>query len=150
MKLKSLLLTVAGAGIYATASAQIYDITEGYLRNSSFDTYFDYTASDEGNIVPTSNSVPAGWTLITPTTNKAGVLATVEIGTKTTINGSAVPAQGYDGETEGGLAAFCIKSTATYTLSQEVTLPPGTYTIVNASLNTTSQEAVTDRRISAI
>ncbi|MCI6182455.1 MAG: hypothetical protein MR661_09245 [Prevotella sp.] len=145
MKLKSLLLTVAGAGIYATASAQIYDITEGYLRNSSFDTYFDYTASDEGNIVPTSNSVPAGWTLITPTTNKAGVLATVEIGTKTTINGSAVPAQGYDGETEGGLAAFCIKSTATYTLSQEVTLPPGTYTIVNASLNTTNQEAVTSQ-----
>ena len=49
MYLKSLFIA-ALVGSATMANAQTYDITEGYLRNSSFDAKLDYTAESVGNV----------------------------------------------------------------------------------------------------
>lgn len=144
MYIKSLFITaVMLGGITAVASAQSYDISEGYLRNNTFSQKYDYTRSSTGNVKAITQLTPQGWQLVENSNAHKGVMATVELGSPVTICDVAVPTKGFDGEEEGGLAAFYVSSTSKYTLLQDALLPPGEYTLVAASYNTSSQTSVT-------
>ena len=108
MYLKSLFIA-ALVGSATMANAQTYDITEGYLRNSSFDAKLDYTAESAGNVEAVVESVPYGWSLYANAAVHKGVLTTVEYGSPVTICDVAVPAKGYADADKGGLAAFSVK-----------------------------------------
>lgn len=143
MKTKTLLIAMLATGCVAVADAQIYDISDGYLFNNSFDEKCAILVGEEGNIEPVDHVVPFGWELYNPTLSRKGVMTTVEKGTSATICGVPVPAVGYDEtDTEGGFAAFYISSTAKYTLLQSLVLPPGNYKIVAATRNTSSQTSI--------
>lgn len=142
MYLKSLFIA-ALVGSATMANAQTYDITEGYLRNSSFDAKLDYTAESAGNVEAVVESVPYGWSLYANAAVHKGVLTTVEYGSPVTICDVAVPAKGYADADKGGLAAFSVSSVGKYTLLQNVVLPPGSYKLISASYNTSSQTSVT-------
>lgn len=144
MKLKTLLFTMLSAGSVAMSYAQTYDISDGYLFHNTFSGRYDYAVGDEGNVEPVTQTVPEGWELYSPSQSRKGVMATVQKGTAATICGISVPAAGYnETEAEDGMAAFYVSSVSKYTLFQNIVLPPGNYTIVAASLNTSSQTSIT-------
>ena len=55
------MLTLALALSATSAYAQTYDVTPFYLSNSGFDTDFDYTIDDTGNVAQEILDVK-GWT----------------------------------------------------------------------------------------
>ena len=63
MKTKTLLIAMLATGCVAVADAQIYDISDGYLFNNSFDEKCEILVGEEGDIEPVNQVVPFGWEL---------------------------------------------------------------------------------------
>lgn len=120
------------------ALAQTNDVTPFYLSNSGFDTDFDYTIDDTGNVAQEILDVK-GWTKnITANYTITGVY---QIGTKKTFNGASIPSVGQDGTTEGGVLALSTGWEQSMLFYQEVTLPAGSYALVTAFYNSGDKEA---------
>ena len=61
-RINTLLLTIVACIATMDASAQeMHDITDHYLANAGFDTRFDYTIDDTGNVAQEILDVD-GWT----------------------------------------------------------------------------------------
>ena len=120
------------------AWAQTYDVTPFYLNNAGFDTDFDYTIYDTGNVAQEILDVK-GWTKnITANYTITGVY---QIGTKKTFNGASIPSVGQDGTTEGGVLALSTGWEQSMLFYQEVDLPAGNYALVTAFYNCGDKEA---------
>lgn len=144
MTVKSLILTLAVAGMTSGASAQdYYDVTSAYLLNAGFDQGFNYAVGETGDVVADKINPISYWDV---STVKVGVLGVWQWGTAKTIEGLAVPAAGLDGEAGGGLAFGLSTSNGINILQDSVKLPAGDYKVVmavynasdNASLSTNS------------
>lgn len=116
-----------------SASAQeFYDLTEYYLQNALFDTNFDYTASQTGNVDKELLPVE-GWTAAhTADYTIAGIY---QIGTKKTFNNASVPAINANGTTEGGVLALSTGWEQSVLFTKSISLPAGTYKLVSAYYN---------------
>jgi hypothetical protein len=133
MKKERLFITCLLAALSLCATAQeYYDITEYYLKNSLFDSDYNYTAAQTGNV--SQELLPiAGWTAAhTADYTIAGIY---QIGTKKTFNGASVPAENVDGTTEGGVLALSTGWAMSLILTQSVNLPKGKYKLVSAYYN---------------
>ncbi len=129
-----LLLTILAVVCSASAMAQdYYDITKMYVKNAGFDTRFDYTIDDTGNVAQEILSVD-GWTKnISVDYTITGVY---QIGTKKTFNGASVPAVGQDGTTNGGVLALSTGWNQSMLFYQTIeNLPAGKYALVSAFYN---------------
>ena len=114
------------------APAQTYDVTPFHLSNSGFDTDFDYTIDDTGNVAQEILDVK-GWTKnISVNYTITGVY---QIGTKKTFNGASIPSVGQDGTTDGGVLALSTGWEQSMLFYQEVVLPAGRYDLVSAFYN---------------
>ncbi len=115
-----------------TSWAQTNDVTAFYLNNAGFDSRYDYTIDDTGNVAQEILDVD-GWTKdISVDYTITGVY---QIGTKKTFNGASVPATAYDGSTEGGVLALSTGWSQAMLFYQEVQLPAGKYAIATAFYN---------------
>lgn len=117
------------------------DITKYYLENYGFDDYFDYTSGQTKTVAEEIKEVQ-GWTPDLSATYT--IVGTYEFGFKGVYNTAKVPAQGYDGETGGGLAI----STGwgnTFKFYQTITLPAGTYTIKVPTYNGSDKTTATSQ-----
>ena len=132
-RINTLLLTIVACIATMDASAQeMHDITDHYLANAGFDTRFDYTIDDTGNVAQEILDVD-GWTKnISVNYTITGVY---QIGTKKTFNGTSVPAKAYDGTTDGGVLALSTGWNQSMLFYQKVTLPAGDYALVTAFYN---------------
>ena len=118
--------------------AQDNDVTPFYLNNSGFDSDFDYTIDDTGNVAQEILDVK-GWTKnITANYTITGVY---QIGTKKTFNGANIPSVGQDGTTNGGVLALSTGWEQSMLFYQEVELPAGNYALVSAFYNSGDKEA---------
>jgi hypothetical protein len=110
----------------------VYDVTQVYLDNSGFDSDFDYTIYDTGNVAQEIRDVK-GWTKnISVNYTITGVY---QLGTPKTFNGASVPAVGQDGTSDGGVLALSTGWNQSMLYYQNVTLPPGQYALVSAWFN---------------
>lgn len=116
---------------YVKAQPQ-YDITRTYLANSGFDSDFDYTIDDVGNVAQEILEVK-GWTKnISVNYTITGVY---QLGTQKTFNGAPIPAVGQDGTSNGGVLALSTGWNQSMLFYQNVILPPGQYALVSAWYN---------------
>ena len=122
---------LAMTAISATAQ-EYYDLTEYYLQNSLFDTNFNYTASQTGNVAQELLEIE-GWTAAH--TADYTIVGIYQIGTKKTFNGASVPATNVNGTNEGGVLALSTGWEKSLILSQTISLPSGTYKLVSAYYN---------------
>ena len=130
---RSLITLCLTAMTTLTSSAQeFYDLTEYYLQNSLFDSNFDYTASQTGNVAEEQLPVE-GWTAA----HTAGYTITgiYQIGTKKTFNNASVPATNVDGTNAGGVLALSTGWEQSLIFQQSMSLPAGTYKLVSAYYN---------------
>ncbi len=140
MKVKSLLLSIAVAGVASGAYAQDYhDITSAYLLNAGFDKAFNYAVGDTGNVTANAINQLAHWDV---TAVKAGVLGVWQWGTEATVEGCSVPAAGINGEAGGGLVFGLVTSSGINILQDSVKLPAGDYKVVMAVYNASDTEAL--------
>ena len=128
-------LSLASLAIFLALQVRaqaVYDVTQAYLDNSGFDSDFDYTIDDTGNVAQEILDVK-GWTKnISVNYTITGVY---QLGTPKTFNGVAVPATGQDGTSEGGVLALSTGWNQSMLFYQDVTLPPGQYALVSAWYN---------------
>ena len=135
--MKSLFRTISLAFLALCFVGQIqaqavYDVTQAYLDNPGFDSDFDYTIYDTGNVAQEILDVK-GWTKnISVNYTITGVY---QLGTPKTFNGVSVPAVGQDGTSEGGVLALSTGWNQSMLFYQNVTLPPGQYALVSAWYN---------------
>ena len=116
-----------------TASAQeFYDLTGYYLQNSLFDSNFDYTASQTGNVAEEQLPVE-GWTAAH--TASYTITGVYQIGTKKTFNNASVPATNADGTNTGGVLALSTGWEQSLIFQQSMSLPAGTYKLIPAYYN---------------
>ncbi len=140
MTVKSLILTLAVAGMTSGAHAQdYYDVTSAYLLNAGFDQEFTYAVGDTGDVVADNISPVAYWDVSSVT---AGVLGTWQWGTAKTLDGQGVPAAGFGAEAGGGLAFGLTTSTGINILQDSVKLPAGDYKVVMAVYNASDNESL--------
>ena len=133
------LLAICLTALCATgAMAQDYDLTKLYLQNAGFDSRFDYTIDDTGNVEQEILDVD-GWTKdISVNYTITGVY---QIGTKKTFNGASVPSTGQDGTTDGGVLALSTGWNQSMLFYQTVELPEGKYSLVSAFYNSADKTA---------
>ena len=130
---KTLFAACLAAICITGAKAQDYhDITSFYLQNAGFDTDFDYTIDDTGNVAQEIREVK-GWTK--DFTANYTITGVYQIGTKTTFNGASVPSTAYDGTTNGGVLALSTGWSQSMLFYQNVELPKGKYKLVSAFYN---------------
>ncbi len=116
-----------------TASAQeFYDLTGYYLQNSLFDSNFNYTASQTGNVAEEQLPVE-GWTAAH--TASYTITGVYQIGTKKTFNNASVPATNADGTNTGGVLALSTGWEQSLIFQQSMSLPAGTYKLISAYYN---------------
>ena len=125
-------------GMISGWAQEMYDITSMYLKNYGFDTDFDYTIDDTGNVAQEILEVK-GWTK--SFSANYTITGVYQIGTPVTFNGAAVPAVGQDGTTEGGVLALSTGWNQSMLFFQNVTLPAGKYALVSAFYNSVEQTA---------
>jgi hypothetical protein len=137
MNLSKLLTSALMACICSVgAEAQTYyDITAEYLRNTAFDSGFDYPITADGDTKNVENPLE-GWTKLSST---FALLATFQYGTGQTFLGYQPPATGFDGTANGGALMFYAGGRIRY--YQEIKLPAGNYRIVTAWYNCNSKAA---------
>ncbi len=109
-----------------------YDITSFYLNNSGFDSDFDYTIDDTGNVAQEILDVK-GW--VKDITVDYTITGVYQIGTRKTFNGAPVPSTGYDGTTDGGVLALSTGWSQSMLFYQTVELPAGRYALVTTFWN---------------
>ncbi len=131
-KIKSFLLTMFVSILATSMSAQYYDITPFYIANAGFDSDFDYTIHDTGNVAQEILEVK-GWTK--NFNANYTITGVYQIGTKKTFNGAPVPSVGQDGTTEGGVLALSTGWQQSMLFYQQVELPKGKYALVSAFWN---------------
>lgn len=133
MKRKKLFISCLALLSSLCATAQdYYDLTSYYLKNSFFDSNYDYPASATGNVAEEVLNID-GWTSAhTASYTIAGIY---QIGTKKTFNGASVPAKNSDGTIEGGVLALSTGWEQSMILQQTIKLPAGTYKLVSAYYN---------------
>ena len=145
MNKKTCILSFLTAALPLMASAQkltYYDITSYYLQNSEFDSRFDYSVGETGNVAQEIRDVD-GWTKnISVDYTITGVY---QIGTGKTFNGASIPATNSKGGTDGGVLALSTGWNQSMLLYQKVTLPAGNYAIVTSYYNCGDQTAGTSR-----
>lgn len=111
---------------------EYHDITSVYLENSGFDSDFDYTVSNSGNVAQEIREVN-GWTKdIAVDYTITGVY---QYGTAVTFNGASIPTTGFDGSDTGGCLALSTGWNQSMLFYQNVTLPAGRYGIVSVFFN---------------
>ncbi len=140
MTVKSLILTLAVAGMTSGACAQTYcDVTSAYLLNAGFDKGFSYAVGETGDVVADHICPVSYWDV---TAVKLGVLGTWQWGTAKTVEGLTVPAAGIEGEAGGGLVFGLSTLNGINILQDSVKLPAGDYKVVMAVYNASDNEAV--------
>ena len=122
MRKITLLLAVLLGSLNVSAQT---DVTKYFLTNYGFDDNFDYPASSSAAVTQEIKEIP-GWTQ--EFSINYTISGVYEFGFKGTFNGGTVPAEGYDGESGGGLA-LSTGWAQDFPYSQNVTLPAGSYTI---------------------
>ena len=115
------------------ATAQV-DITARLLSNYGFDKHFDHAAGSTQTVGQEINNV-RGWT--SELSAYYTILGVYEYGFQGKFNGTTMPSSGYENSSGGALAVSTGWEQTLY-LSQEVTLPAGTYTIYAPTYNTKS------------
>ncbi len=139
MRMKSLLLTCALVcqGFSGIEAQTFYDVTDIYLKNASFDTRFDYTIEDEGDVEAEVLDID-GWTVVDP--SKTNVIAGVyQFGTKKTFTGLSVPTVNSAGQSEGGGLVMSPGFNSAQLYAQTIMLPAGNYRMITAYYNASSQ-----------
>lgn len=140
MTVKSLILTLAVAGVASGVYAQdYYDVTSAYLLNAGFDKGFNYAVGDTGNVVA-DNISPVGYWDVSSV--KVGVLGIWQWGSAKTVDGLNVPAAGFGGEAGGGLAFGLSTTNGINILQDSVKLPAGDYKVVMAVYNASDNEGL--------
>ncbi len=133
MKRKRILSLCLMATLSLCAIAQeYYDLTGYYLQNSLFDSNFNYTVSQTGNVAEEMLPID-GWT--SGHTANYTITGIYQIGTKKTFNNASIPAQNVDGTTDGGVLAISTGWEQSLIFDQNVKLPAGTYRLVSAYYN---------------
>ena len=136
---KSLLIALLTLlGMASGWAQEMHDITSMYLKNYGFDSDFDYTIEDTGNVAQEILEVK-GWTK--SFSANYTITGVYQIGTPVTFNGAAVPAVGQDGTTEGGVLALSTGWNQSMLFFQNVELPAGHYALVSAFYNSVEQTA---------
>ena len=108
------------------------DVTADHLTNAGFDSGFHYKKGESGNVAQEIRDI-SGWTKdISVDYTITGIY---QFGTAKTFNGASVPANGYDGTSEGGGLALSTGWGSTLKFNQDVTLSDGKYAIVTACYN---------------
>lgn len=110
----------------------LYDLTDYYLDNAGFDSGFNHTASESGNVAQEICSID-GWTKAF--TVNYTITGIYQYGTAQTFNGTPIPAKGYDGTANGGCLALSTGWSQALTYYQTITLPVGDYQIISAWYN---------------
>ncbi|MBQ6063300.1 MAG: hypothetical protein IJK87_06675 [Prevotella sp.] len=137
---KTLFSTFALACLWiASLQAQdvYYDVTSVYLKNAGFDTHFDYTVDDEGDVESEMLDI-YGWTHTDPSVTNL-IAGIYQFGTKKTFTGWPVPAVGSDGEAGGGGLVFSPGFQSSQSYYQTIMLPPGNYRMVAMYYNASTQ-----------
>ena len=111
---------------------EYYDITGFYIKNAGFDSDFDYTVDDTGNVAQEILEVK-DW--IKDFTVNYTITGVYQIGTKMTFNGASVPSTAQDGTTNGGVLAMSTGWSQSMLFHQNVELPKGKYKLVTAFYN---------------
>ena len=139
MKIKSLLLTSALVcqSLTGVQAQTYYDVTDIYLKNASFDTRFDYTIDDEGDVESEVLDID-GWTVVNPAMTNI-IAGVYQFGTKKTFMGMSVPATGSDGTAEGGGLVMSPGFNSSQLYAQTIMLPAGNYRLITAYYNVSSQ-----------
>lgn len=133
---------LAGFLAIPCAAESYHDITSDYLKNTGFDSGFNYTVGQTGNVAKEILDVD-GWTKnITVDYTITGVY---QFGTGKTFNGAAIPACGYDGTANGGCLALSTGWTQSMLFTQDVTLPTGKYGLVSVVYNCGTKTAGTSK-----
>ncbi len=140
MKIKKTIAACALACMGAMAvQAQdsYYDVTGVYLKNAGFDTHFDYTVDDEGDVESEMLDI-YGWTHTDPSVTNV-IAGIYQFGTRKTFTGLPVPAVGSDGATGGGGLVFTPGFQTSQSYYQTIMLPPGNYRMVAMYYNASTQ-----------
>ncbi|MBQ5456143.1 MAG: hypothetical protein IIT63_09995, partial [Prevotella sp.] len=137
--MKSLLLTcvLACQGMIGMQAQTYYDVTDIYLKNASFDTRFDYTVDDEGDVETEVLDID-GWTVVNPALTNV-IAGVYQFGTKKTFTGLSVPATGSNGVAEGGGLVFSPGFNSSQLYAQTIMLPAGNYKLITAYYNASTQ-----------
>ncbi len=136
---KTILLTLLAALCTIQVSSQeLYDITGYYLQNYGFDSDYDYTIDDTGNVAQEIREVK-GWTK--NFSANYTITGVYQIGTPVTFNGASVPSVGQDGTTNGGVLALSTGWNQSMLFYQTVELPAGHYALVSAFYNSAEKTA---------
>ena len=131
-------MTLALTGLSIHNSYAQTDVTSKYLTNAGFDTGFHYKKGESGNVAQEIRDV-SGWTKdIEVDYTITGIY---QFGTGKTFNGASVPANGYDGTSEGGGLALSTGWGSTLKYNQDVTLSDGKYAIVTVCYNSGTTSA---------
>ena len=137
--MKSLLLTcvLACQGMIGMQAQTYYDVTDIYLKNASFDTRFDYTVDDEGDVETEVLDID-GWTVVNPALTNV-IAGVYQFGTKKTFTGLSVPATGSNGVAVGGGLVFSPGFNSSQLYAQTIMLPAGNYKLITAYYNASTQ-----------
>lgn len=135
-KLCVLLTTVVLAISTSSPAQNLYDLTSYYLDNAGFDSGYNHTADESGNVAQEICTV-SGWTKAS--TVNYTIAGIYQYGTARTFNGTPIPAKGYDGTSNGGCLALSTGWNSSLTYYQQITLPAGEYQLVSAWYNPSSK-----------
>ena len=141
MKIKSFWCWALAAGCWllnfsSLCAQSLYDVTSVYLQNAGFDSGIQYDANQTGNVAQEIRDIE-GWTKnISVDYTITGLYA---FGTGKTFNSTPIPAEGYDGTSQGGCLALSTGWTQSLIFYQDVTLPAGEYALVSAWYNPSNQ-----------
>ena len=118
--------------IHYQSFAQDNDVTSTYLTNAGFDTNCNYLSGATGTVStadPGNLATVTGWTISSAPAWSAG--GTFEYGWNGSFNSVTTPASGSDASTGSGHGALGLTAgwTGNIAYDQQVTLPPGNYTI---------------------
>ena len=119
-------MTIASQNVFADT-----DVTRLYLKNSGFDTNFNYDKNATGNVAQEILNID-GW--VNDNTVKYTVTGVYEFGTAKTFNATGkIPSSGIDGSR--GCAAFSTGWGESLKYHQDVSLPSGSFKLLSAFYN---------------
>ncbi|AXP81484.1 Glycosyl hydrolase catalytic core [Mariniflexile rhizosphaerae] len=126
------LLLIIFLSAFSLQSFSQTDVTNTHLTNAGFNTNCNYLTGGTGTVAtadPGNTSNIEGWTLTSVQPWSAA--ATFEYGWNGTFNGVSTPASGSDAASGAGQGAIGLTAgwSGNLTYSQQVTLPPGLYTL---------------------
>lgn len=133
-RLRTIVLSCITIACGAVSAQDYYDLSEQMLKNTNFDTVFDYDSTTTGN-QRTMIKVPEGWKSMPGSSTLRTVAITMQYGTKRTVYDFETPRLGTDGTDRGGFFVLGTTQNEEISFYQRKHLAAGNYKLVATYYN---------------